>query len=114
MPRQKRIPSGRPMPETDVVAVDAIALLAGVNYGSVVKVLAAIEAIKIHTGQSADSIVAFTDSPTEPVHFDGTDTARIDATDKFIHDLVNNSQVAFLDYALRHRQRFGVEQAEAT
>lgn len=114
MPRQKRIPCGRPMPETDVVAVDALALLSGVNYGSVVKVLAAIEAIKIHTGQTADAIVQFTDAPTQPVHFDGSDSERIEATDRFVHDLVNSDAVAFLEYVLRHRSRFGVEQAATT
>lgn len=106
--RPKRIPQGRPMQGTDATAADAIALLSGVNYGSVVKVLAAIEAIKTGTGLTVEQVVQFTDIPTEAVVFDGSNNERIVATDKLVHDLVNNPALDWLEYALRHKYRHGV------
>lgn len=110
MSNQKRIPSGRAMPNQpnrDAVATDAIALLSGVNFGSVVKVLAAIEAIRAHTGIEPNDIVKFTDVPTEPVQFDGTFESRVTATDELVGSIVRGNKANFLDYVLRHKKRFG-------
>ncbi|CAG9165209.1 hypothetical protein LMG23992_00353 [Cupriavidus laharis] len=106
--KRKRIPQGRPMPGSDATAADVIALLSGVNYGSVVKVLAAVEAIRTGTGTPLEDIVTFMNIPTEAVVFDGTNDARIIATDRLVHDLVNNPALDFLEYALRHKYRHGV------
>lgn len=109
MARQKRIPNGRALPgerSRGAVAVDAIALLAGVNYGSVVKVLAAIRAVRDHTDIPVEIITDFCDAPTEPVQFDGRHDTRVQATDALIHDIVNDESIEYLDYVLRHRARF--------
>jgi hypothetical protein len=107
--RQKRIPHGRPMPDCDANATDVLALLSGVNFGSVVKVLAAIEAIKTHLKIPVEDIVRFANIPTESVAFDGKHADRIEATDRLVHDLVNDGNTDYLEYALRHRYRHGAQ-----
>lgn len=108
MEYQKRIPQGRPLTGENFRSADAIALLAGVNLGSVVKVLAAIEAIRIHTGARTDDIVRFSDIPTEPVRFDGSCETRVVATDHAVAAIARNPAVSFLNYILRFKQRFCV------
>ena len=95
------------MPGQKAVAVDVIALLAGVNYGSVIKVISAIEAMRVHTDLGVEEIVKFTDAPTEPVRFDGRHEKRICATDQLVRAVVINRDIEFLDYVLRHKARFG-------
>ncbi|WP_224078069.1 hypothetical protein [Cupriavidus laharis] len=92
--RQKRIPNGRPMDGTDVVAVDVIALLSGVNFGSVIKIIAAIEAMCIHLNKQPEEVVRFKNASMEPVEFDGHHEARIAATDDMIHEIVRNPRIS--------------------
>ena len=51
-----------------VVAADAIVLLSGVNFISVVKVLAAIEAMQNYAGTDANLLVDLSNVPTERCH----------------------------------------------
>ncbi len=49
----------------NVVAADAITLLSGVNFNSVVKVLAAVEALRAICGTTPVSLVSFSDVPLD-------------------------------------------------
>ena len=88
MSNEKRVNDGRPIPGETVVAADAITLLSGITFGSVVKVLAAIEAVRMTTGADIADIVNLANVPIERVVFDGTKDARIRATDEFVNRVV--------------------------
>lgn len=108
--RVKRIKHGRPLNEGGARSADAIALLSGVNFKSVVRVLAAITAIH-DSGIPLDDLVRFSDIPTAPVEFDGaTDDAEFDnrawATEALIIALVDSHSADYLDYVLRINRRF--------
>lgn len=113
MARHKRIEHGRPLdfkPAPAARAADALALLSGVNFSSVVKVLAAIEALK-KTGLTAEEIVKFQSIPLIPVdfdgvHLDGEHEARAEATDNLVSSIVKSGQANYLDYVLRLERRF--------
>jgi hypothetical protein len=72
-----------------VVAADAIALLSGVNFASVVKVLAAIDAVRNFSEEYVEDIVDLQSIPLEradPAR--DIDAERAQATREFCEDLV--------------------------
>jgi len=58
---------GNPTINGEVVPADAIALLSGVNFSAVAKVLAAIELIAEHAGMSSDLLCYLDDIPLDRV-----------------------------------------------
>lgn len=85
-----RVPMGRPSfqhSNRGVVAADAITLLSGVNFGSVEKVLAAIQLIHEYSGTDLQALLKLSDvplervNPTEPQY-----EARARATRAFCED----------------------------
>lgn len=65
-----RTEQGRPIVLSNgrqFVPADAIALLSGVNFGSVEKVIAAIEALRQYSGTDMDELLSLSRVPTERV-----------------------------------------------
>ncbi len=88
MPVQ-RTPTGEPIPGTQVNLVDAIAYLSGVNYGSVVKVFAAMNAVLDHAKMPVSEHVLFDIVPTTPASpYDPDHKERVRQTDMFVRALV--------------------------
>ncbi len=84
-----RTPGGELLPGTQIVLTDAVAYLSGVNYGSVVKVIAAIEAVARATDTPMVDCVDFGCVPTTPVTpHDPECRTRLRETDKFVRSLV--------------------------
>lgn len=91
----ERSPEGECIPGTDVVLCDAIAYLSGVNYGSVVKVLASLQAISEHAQMPVGEIAIFDAVPTTPVDVrDPKCRTRIRNTDRFVRALVLSGRAA--------------------
>lgn len=66
-----RVPMGRPAithNSSAVVAADAVSLLSGVNFGSVEKVLAALQLIHEFSGTDLQALVKLADIPLERVN----------------------------------------------
>lgn len=108
--RQKRSIEGRPVidrPTGPVIAADAIALLAGANYQTVVKVIAAIAAIQTVSGVPLEELLNFTYVPLEPVNCsDPGESDRAAATMCFIDDVAQTKDLQYLDYVLMQSRRF--------
>lgn len=100
-----RTPGGEPLPGTQIVLTDAVAYLSGVNYGSVVKVIAAINAVAtllytehyddllracVSPGEELEkTLLSFDAVPTTPVTpQDPECRTRLRETDKFVRYLV--------------------------
>jgi hypothetical protein len=91
-----------------VVPADAISLLSGVNFGSVVKMLAALHALQEFTGTDIETLVRLSDVPLERVQPERSEDAdRARATRGLIEDLVDSEQFDELDEILHLRGRFG-------
>lgn len=84
--------NGIPIAGTDLVAVDAISFISGVNFGSVVKVLAAIQLVTEELDTSMDEVVNPTQMPHKPCKFDGTTDRREKETAAFV-DLMMKSPI---------------------
>lgn len=85
----ERTPTGEPIPGTQVNLVDAIAYLSGVNYGSVVKVFAAMNAVLDHAKMPVSEHVLYDIVPTTPVSpHDPAQKERVRQTDIFVRSLV--------------------------
>lgn len=96
MPAQ-RTEAGVPIPGTDVNLTDAVAYLSGVNYGSVVKVFAALNALLQSEGVPVPAILHYSNVPTTPVTPYGTDAvsrARTRCTDMAVRRAVESGTVA--------------------
>lgn len=106
----KRIPTGRPAIHNDgfpVVTLDAVALLSGVNFGTVEKVFAALIAIQSHGCVPMSTLVKFNDMPLERVLLDNPrDQDRAIATRKLCEDIANCGEFDYLDHILKLRGRF--------
>lgn len=103
----KRVPHGRPIPGTDIVNSDVIALLSGVNYSSVEKVLAAIRIIQQETGASFEDIVEFTSAATQSVRPDDPEYGeRAKAALSFCQEVARDEDYAYTDYVLHLHRRF--------
>lgn len=95
-------PDGR-----DVVAADAIALLSGVNFGSVEKVIAAILAIKEFSGTELYQLVNLTDVPLQRVSIGNPHHAnRASATRAFCGAIAASGDYADLEELLHLQGRF--------
>ena len=85
----ERTPTGEPIPVTQVNIVDAIAYLSGVNYGSVVMVFAAMNAVLDHAKMPVSEHVLYDIVPTTPVSpHDPQQRDRVRQTDMFVRALV--------------------------
>lgn len=103
----KRLPSGRVMQGTEATCADTIALLSGVNLGSVVKVLAALEAIKLTVPMPpAAKIERVLDIPLSAPRFDGTEHQRVEGTKALVQRVCENPRVVYLDSILHLSSRF--------
>lgn len=98
------------MAGTNAVSTDVVAMLSGVNFGSVVKVFAAIEAVRIHLGAAPEDIVRFGDIPLESVHSAEDPHNRYEATELIVNEMARSREIDFLDYVLRHKRRIATEQ----
>lgn len=86
---RERNESGELMPGTKIVACDALAYLSGVNYGSVVKVLAAIDALYRATNVAVDCIVDIDAAPTTALQVNNKEhRQRVRETDILVRNLV--------------------------
>lgn len=95
-------PDGR-----DVVSADAIALLSGVNFGSVEKVIAAVLAIQEFSGTELNQLVNLTDVPLQRVSIGNPHHAnRASATRAFCEALVASGRYADLEELLHLQGRF--------
>ena len=106
-----RITSGRPAfnyQGRPVVAGDILALLSGVNFGSVEKLIAATSAISQYAGTDLQSLVLLSDLPTERVVLTAErDRVRAEVSLKFCEDLVDSGKFEHLEGILKLRARFG-------
>jgi hypothetical protein len=106
MNQRQRTPNGRLMRNSSAVAADVITLLSGVNFGSVVKVLAAIDVLATHLGIDPADVVAFGSVPLERAQFEGNHEARVQATEALLREIIVCAQHDELEYVLKHRARF--------
>lgn len=89
----ERTPTGEPIPGTQVNLVDAIAYLSGVNYGSVVKVLAALNAAAEHAQLPLPDFLSYDVVPTTPTNpYDRAQDDRIADTDIFVRKLIRDGR----------------------
>lgn len=84
---ENRLANGIPLKGEQVVAADAIAKLAGVTGKDVSKVLLAIHAISVGTGQPVAEVVNIEKAPTAPA-----DHERYAVTEDFVGLLIHNLQ----------------------
>ncbi|MEG1121234.1 MAG: hypothetical protein RSE62_03425 [Citrobacter sp.] len=81
-----RIANGLPLPQSEVVAADALALLSGVSFGSTIKVMLALNLIHTATGHSFDQLLAVESLPTAPP----VSEDRFDSTRDFVHTVIDH------------------------
>lgn len=106
-----RLPHGRARIITpdgrDVVAADAIALLSGVNFGSVEKVIAAIMAIEEFSGTQLYLLVNLPDVPLQRVSIGNPHHAnRASATRAFCEAIAASGKYDDLEKLLHLQGRF--------
>lgn len=109
----KRVEGGKPVRGTNVVAVDAISYLSGVNFGSVIKVLAAIAAIDETMYRTTGDteiildIISGKGAPIAPLSpgKPGMQT-RVKETDKFVRTLIREGYANESVITLKLADRF--------
>jgi hypothetical protein len=90
----------------EVVAADALALISGANFGSVVKVLAGLHALQAFTGGDLRQLVELSNVPTERVQMDALgDSERRAATRILCEDIAASGRFAYLEDILHLRGR---------
>ena|GEM_PF-3835721 len=90
-----------------VVSADAIALLAGVNFGSVEKVMAALDAINRYSGTEMELLTDLEAVPLERVDlYSKSDAERAGNTKEFCKALVRTRQFSYLEDILKLEARF--------
>lgn len=104
--RLPRLRQGRPIKFQEANAADTVALLSGVNLGSVVKVLAAVDALSKHLNVSANDLVCHEDMPVVAPKFDGTDANRVESTRKLAGEVAADPRLEYLREALHLGDRF--------
>jgi hypothetical protein len=89
--------------DKDVVAADAITLLSGVNFSSVKKVIAAIQALSEFTGTDVQELVRLSDVPSAGVRGDDDpdNRYRATATRALCEDIALDSDFEFYDHLLK-------------
>lgn len=106
MKNHNRLPAGRPIPGTEVVSADAIAMLSRVNLGSVIKVIAALEALERHMlpkGINLSQLVRLADAPLHAPSFissDAVDADRVRGNANIVADVLLDPVNENLLYAL--------------
>ena len=104
-PCPMRLQEGRSIRNQDATAADTVALLSGVNLGSVVKVFAALEALAGHLAIEADDLVHGENVPLSAPRFDGTDAHRVDATRQLAERVASDPRCVHLDDVLHMSRR---------
>lgn len=92
-----RTEHGTPIPGTNINLTDAVAYLSGVNYGSVVKVFAAVNALLQSKGVPVPDLLRFDHVPTSPVSpykEDAASRARVRNTDAAVRVAVSSGLAA--------------------
>ena len=90
-----------------VVAADALSLLSGVNFGSVVKMLAALNALHSFTAVDMQALADYGNVPTERVQPDDVyDQIRADATLALCKGIADSRKYPHLEGVLKLRGRF--------
>lgn len=102
---------GVPIADTSLVAVDAVSMLSGVNFGSVVKVFAAIQLVTNELGLRMDQVVRAEDMPVQPCKFDGSTTSREQETALFAELILKSPINPHLKEYLNLRRRLASRQA---
>lgn len=105
----QREPDGELLPNSNVIACDVLAYLSGVNYGSVVKVIAAMHALKGYTDLTLEEVAGrFESVPTEaPQPGNPAHKQRLRNTDRFVRGIVATGFADPYDSLLRSTVRFG-------
>lgn len=94
-------------PPTPVVLADALALLSGVNFGSIEKVIAALEAIAEATGMDMTALLKLEDVPLQRTVLGSRgDATRADATGAFCRTVSAVTERIDIEETLRLRARF--------
>lgn len=109
---RRRTAKGRPIPCEAATACDVVAALSKTNHAAVVKTFAALDALQKHLGIATLAgmleLIDIEAAPIESVRYDGTATARIEATQRLVaaiaHDPVVGEYQDFL-----HLSRFQTE-----
>ena len=104
MPTREQL--GKKLPGQEVTGADIVALVARVNFKTVHKVFAAIQALADHTGLSAQQIIDLASVPAGPPVCDGTDSDRTDATEDLACRMAQDSRLGELGGFLSLRHRF--------
>ncbi|MCO8250748.1 hypothetical protein [Comamonas thiooxydans] len=104
MPTREKL--GKKLPSQEVTGADIVALISRVNFKSVHKVFAAIQAVANHTGLSAQQIVDLASVPAAPPAFDGSDNDRTDATEVLACRMAQDIHLGELGGFLYLRPRF--------
>lgn len=106
----KRTRAGKPTIDhkgAHVVSADAIALLAGVNFGSVEKVMAALDAINRYSGTDMELLTDLEAVPLERVDlYSKGDAERAGNTKAFCKALVRTRRFFYLEDILKLEARF--------
>lgn len=103
--------NGVPVADTSLVAVDAVSMVSGVNFGSVVKVFAALELISQELGLPMDRVVRSEDMPASPCKFDGSTKSREDETAHFVELMMKSPLNPHLKKYLNLHRRLATRQA---
>lgn len=116
--KHKRTKHGAPIPQKTPIAgtenaraADVIAMLSGVNAKQVLRVMAALEAVRRATGAQLGDLASIAAIPLDRVTFtedfsDQENTARAASADALVRYVVREGFVADLEYILRTQDRF--------
>lgn len=83
-------PQGKPLPGREACAVDCLARLSGVNYGSVLKLLYAIRAMEKGLNLPVSVIVDVDGIPDDPVSMRADQKPRIQATRATVKEVIRS------------------------
>lgn len=110
-----REPDGELLANSNVVACDALAYLSGVNYGSVVKVIAAMHAIAAYTELNVEDVAGrFESVPTQsPQPGNPEHKMRLRETDRFVRAVIKQGFALPYEDLLRTRVRFPAQAEQA-
>ena len=99
-----RVANGLFLPQTDVVAADVVALLAGVSFSTTVKVMMALRTVHAAKGIAYDQLLTLEALPTEPVA--NNNERRLEATTAFVYDVIDNPASDPVRTELKLNRRF--------
>ncbi len=99
-----RIAEGLLIPESNVVAADVVALLAGVNFTSAINVMLALRAIHEVKGLSYDTLLDVASMPTESA----ASEERRNSTSDFVYEIVDDPRSKSVAKSLKLARRFNL------